>query len=65
MLASRAYPPRQRWVGDVTAYSRANCGSVGLLVGALVCRLQHQRPTSNEVGMRKTLNAASKRRAPV
>src|SRR5688572_22834863 len=62
MLDSRAYPPRQRWVRDVTAYSRANCGSVGLLVGTLWCRLQHQRPTSDEVGMRKTLNAASNKR---
>jgi len=69
-----AYPPRQRWVLDVTAYSRKLWSNrfTGELfdVGCSInhppltrwvcrkparggfCRLQHQEPTSDEVGMK-------------
>jgi len=40
-----AYPPRQRWVGAVVALNRQCIGS------RWSDRIQHQRPTSHEVGI--------------
>jgi hypothetical protein len=41
-----AYRPRQRWVGDAPAYNDTPRIKEGSLEG-----LQHQEPTSDEVGM--------------
>jgi len=39
-----AYPPRERWVLDARAYAKELSGE---------SRLQHQKPTSDEVGMQE------------
>ena len=46
-----SYPPRQRWVGDATAYSPRRVRSRFFI------------PTSDEVGMRKNLMRTTARTA--
>jgi hypothetical protein len=48
-----AYPPRERWVGDAPAYDET------LPIKRFARRLQHQEPTSHEVGMTRHGGARS------
>ena len=48
--AAPAYPLREKWVRDVGAYFKEAMPDPD--------RLEHQKPTSNEVGMRKRQGTA-------